>query len=780
VPRWGYFAASAVLGLAFAVLAFAGGGGLQLDDLTRIELPLIVIGGLTVSLAILYGRRGPVSGALPLALFVALAALTGLSISWSIAPSDSWIETNRTLAYLLCFAAALVMARIAPNGWAPLLNGLMLAIAAVCFYALISRVWPDALADEDQFARISEPLGYWNAVGATAAMAVPAALWLGARRTGGPVGRALAYPLLGMLLLTILLTQSRGALLSAGIGAAAWIAFVPLRMRSLALLALAGTVAGLIAAWALSQGAFVLDGVPGVVRESVASEFGSMLVVGFALLLAAGLVVGFRQSLRAPSVTVRRRVGIALAVGVLLLPLVGVSALAASDRGLTGSISYRVQQLTGAESATAGGPERLTQVSSSRGRYWRQAGRVFSDHMLLGTGADTWGTARLRYRLDQVPAQHAHGYVPQVMSDLGLVGLLLALALGVSWLVVASRNVGLRPSLRGREWRPERIGLVAVGLVAVVYGAHSTLDWTWFVPGPTVMAMIAAGWVAGRGRLLAAAPAAAGGAVGAEGAPAGATAPGASAPAAASGAGATGAATPRPVAATGGAGTPAADPSASETAVIPAVGGVARTAGELPEAPSAGQRMGRLMRRDGWRLGLGIAALIATGLVAWSAYQPYRSDAYADIALGLIDAGRLPDAAATADRAREVDPLSPEPLFVRATVADAASRPAEAERLLQQVVRDFPADPRGYLRLGDYQLHRLNRTKPALDTLRGAVFLDPQSRAARSYFLEARARSGLREEEQEDGGGGDEGGDEDGDGEDGDGDGGNGGDSTRT
>ena len=33
----------------------------------------------------------------------------------------------------------------------------------------------------------------------------------------------------------------------------------------------------------------------------------------------------------------------------------------------------------------------------------------------------------------------------------------------------------------------------------VVYGAHSLLDWIWFVPGPTVAALVAAGFVAGRG-----------------------------------------------------------------------------------------------------------------------------------------------------------------------------------------------------------------------------------------------------------------------------------------
>ncbi|MGI8596920.1 MAG: O-antigen ligase family protein, partial [Thermoleophilaceae bacterium] len=709
VPRSAYFAASALLGLAFVALVFAGGGGLQLDDITRVELPLIVLSGLVIALAVLYGRRGPLSGALPLVLFAALAALTALSVAWSIAPADSWAEANRTLAYLMAFGAALVAARMFPRSSAVLLNALIVALGAVAVYALITRVWPEVLSAEDQFARISEPLGYWNAVGATAAMSIPPILWLGTRRSGSPLWRALAFPLLGLVMLTMLLTQSRGSLAAGLFGVGLWLALVPLRLRTLPVLLIPAVVAGAIAAWALSKGAFTLDRVPGIVRESVANEFGLMLVVGFALLLLIGLAVGFRQGTRTPSVRARRRLGIALALGVLALPLIGVSALAASDRGLTGTVSYRVAQLTGEETATAGGPERLTQVSSTRSRYWRQAGRVFESSPTLGTGADTWGIARLRYRVDQVPAQHAHGYVAQVMSDLGIAGLVLSGALLLSWLYVALRNTSLNPRARGREWPADRVGLVALALVAVIFGTHSALDWTWFVPGPTVMAMFAAGWVAGlrppraQEDEEAAAPAAAG--------------PQAAAPPA------------------------AGPPSTAHTAVLPEIGGVVGTAGELPEAPSTGDRIKLLLRRDGWRIGLALGVVLATALFAWSAWQPQRADALAEESLALVEARRMPEAAATAERALQVDPLATKPLFSRATVADASGNPEQAERLLQQAVREHPADPRPWLRLGDFQLHVQNRPEVALETLSGAIYLDPQSRAARSYWLEARGRS---------------------------------------
>jgi hypothetical protein len=699
VSRSASSAASALLGLAFAAVAFAGAGGLQLVQATRVELPLILVGGLVVCLSIIYGRRGATAGAVALALFTLLAGLTGLSILWSTVPADSWIEANRTLGYLMAFAAALFAARLVPEGWAALLNGLLLALVAVVIYALATRVWPSALAENDVFARISEPFGYWNAVGAAAAMGVPLALWLGARRSGHAATSAFGYPVLGLFLITIFLTYSRGALLAALIGIAVWLVAVPLRLRSLTVLGVSALGAAPVVVWALTKSAFTQDRVPIVVRESVADEFGILLVLTCVALLVAGLAIGFRVNLAAPSLKLRRRVGIAVALVALALPLVAVSAVAASERGLRGTVTERVRQITSEEGGTAVGPERFGQVSSARGRYWRQAGAIFKDRPRLGTGAGTFAAARLRYRRDEVAARHAHGYVPQTMADLGVAGLAVSAALVLAWLVAAARTLATRPSRgRRRPWSAERVGLSALALSAVVLAVHGSIDWTWFVPGPTLMSLVAAGWVAGRGSLWA------------PGAPADS---GERAEALA-------AAVPEAPDAVG----TLAPPGEAPVAVVPS---------------SRRERMTLLVRRDGWRLALALAVLVATMISAWAAWQPQRSDAASERALSLVEARLLPEALAEARAAREIDPLASKPLFVEATVEDAAGRPREAQRLLEQAVKENPADPQTWLRLGDYQLHTLRRPREALETLRGALFLDPRGRTARAYFLEARA-----------------------------------------
>jgi tetratricopeptide (TPR) repeat protein len=76
-------------------------------------------------------------------------------------------------------------------------------------------------------------------------------------------------------------------------------------------------------------------------------------------------------------------------------------------------------------------------------------------------------------------------------------------ALLLAWLIAAARATGLHPRRNGdrRDWDADRLALVAAALTAVVFGLQSAIDWTWFVPGPTAMALVAAGFVAGRAPL---------------------------------------------------------------------------------------------------------------------------------------------------------------------------------------------------------------------------------------------------------------------------------------
>lgn len=680
--RYASSGASVLLGAAFAGVAFGAKGGSDLGSLTWVELALVIVGALMIAAGVLHGRHDRLDGGSALLAFVALAALTILSVLWSIAPDLSWIEANRTLTYLVVFAAGMSLARLLPDAWSVVLKGLLVGAGVVTCYALASRIWPGSLAADELYARIGQPYGYWNAVGVTAALAIPPAVWLGARRSGHAPANALAFPLLGLLIVALFLSYSRGALFAAVVAMLLWFAFVPLRVRSLVVLLVSVAGAAPVIAWALSRDAFTKDLVPLSVRESAAGEFGLLLLTIVVVLLAVGLAIGFRASRQAPSARIRRRVGVAAVAATCLVPLAAFTSVAFSQKGLGGTISDRLHQLTSETATTSGGPQRLTQTSSSRGRYWRNAEHIYSAHPFAGTGAGTFGTARLRYRKDVLVARHAHGFFAQTMADLGSVGLAVILLFAAAWFAAVFKTTGgrlrfWRPRAGGAaRWDAERVGVVALALSALVFGIHSSIDWTWFVPATAVMGIFGAGFVAGRG----------------------------------------------PLPALAAAGAPAS--------LMPA-----RWRPSVPK----GARGWLMPGRDPLPTIAAAGVVVAALLCAWAVYQPQRADSAANDALTLASEGHLQRALAKADDAHSINPLSPKPLLVRAAVQDSAGQTRASLATLEETVIQQPSNPQLWMKLADYELNRMHDPQSALQALRAALYLDPLEQSAQQQFLQASA-----------------------------------------
>jgi hypothetical protein len=684
VPRYAGWAASTALAAAFAAVAFAGKGGNDLGRTTGVEIALILVCGIGAAIGVAYGRSGR-HGRGSLLLFGALAALTAISIFWSIAPDLTWVEADRTFAYFAVFAAGVAAGRLAPHAYGVVLRGLLGAVAVITLYALASRVWPEQLGGATEiYARIGQPFEYWNAVGVTAAIGVVPTLWLGARRSGHQPANALAYPLMALLFIAMFLAYSRGALITAGIGVIAWFAFVPLRLRSLPVFAIPALAATPVLLWALSRDEFTKDGLAASQRATVGPEFGLILLFTCALLLAIGLAIGFQSRDWIPSFQLRRRTGVAAFVVAAALPFVLLTSVALSSRGLSGTIHDQLHNLTSESATTPGGPQRLITASSTRGRYWRQAGHIFTDVPITGTGAGTFGIARLHYRKDQLVAQHAHGFVAQTAADLGTLGLILIFALAGAWFVSAARTTGLERHPARREgapnfWDADRVATSALALAAIVYGLHSAIDWTWFVPGCAVMAIAVAGYVAGRGP----APQPAG--------------------------------LPSPIVTAGPAPEPVID--------LPKL---PRFQIKLPAPPPPA------------RLVPAIGVLVVAVCVAWAAWQPQRSASATDDALVLAGQHQYAQAAKEADRAHRIDPAALGPIWAKAAIEVAAGNKNAAGALYQTAVFDQPSNPEAWTRLAEFELYRMGRPRQALAIISGALYLDPRSAPAQTVFFDAR------------------------------------------
>lgn len=479
-----------------AAVALEAGGGTRPGPATTVEVGLELGGGLLVALACLRAPRTHVWGGAALALMVCLAALTAASIAWSVQPADSWLEANRTVSYAFVLAASVALVRLAPQRWASVLAAALLACVLVSAYALLTKVFPATLNPDEVYARLRDPFGYWNAVGLMAALGVPGCLWLGARRTGHAAVNALAYPALGLLTTTILLAYSRGGVVAALVGCAFWFTVVPLRLRGAAVLATGASGGVLVALWAFAQEELTQDRVGLALRIGAGRELGVLVALMLAVLLMAGLAIGFSVAGKPPSLRERRVAGAVLLCSLALVPVAGAGVLAASDRGLGGSISHAWDTLTNPDARTPPNqPGRLAAVGSVRARYWNEALKVFRQDELVGVGAGGYATARPRYRRDDFVVRHAHGYIPQTLADLGLAGLLVSLALAAALIGAGWRSIGGR----GRPWDAERVGLTTMAAVAVVFTVHSLVDWTWFIPGNAVVALLCVGWVVGRG-----------------------------------------------------------------------------------------------------------------------------------------------------------------------------------------------------------------------------------------------------------------------------------------
>jgi O-antigen ligase len=490
------------LGGALTAFVFVTGGGSALGPNTWAQIVLL---GLAIALAaavVLLRPGGRAWGGVTLALFAAVAALTAVSISWSVQPAESWLAANQTLSYFAAFAAAVALVRLFPDRWPALLGAIAVLATIVSAYALLVKVFPASLDRGDLYGRLNAPFDYWNATGLIAAMGVPACLWAGAGRESGRAARTLSVPALAVLVAVVVLSYSRGALVAVAIGLAFWFVLAPLRLRGALVLALGAAGGAAISVWALATHPLTRDYQTLQSRTTAGHHFGLVLIVVLALSTVAGFAAAFWIERVALSGQLRRRIGTALIVLVALVPVAGIGAIATSSRGLTNEVSHLWNTLTSPNATVNNAPGRLLAVANSRALYWREAIKVGEHAPLAGVGADGYGTARTRYTSDPLPVGYAHGYVVQTFADFGLIGLALSLALLIAWSVAAGRSVGARARFRAPpEVAAEHAGLLTLLAVVIVFGVHSTIDWTWFVPGTAVPALVCAGWLAGRGPL---------------------------------------------------------------------------------------------------------------------------------------------------------------------------------------------------------------------------------------------------------------------------------------
>ena len=447
--------AGACLLAAPTVLAFYSGG--------YFAQPRLIAGIVVWALVLCVAAVGPAPlpsttpGRLALAGLVALTAWSALSILWAPQAGPAVQNVQRLVLYV--GALLLAVGTLREAGLRRAVEPALAAGAAIVIgYGLAGRLLPDLVklaSSRSALGRLEQPLTYWNAEGALAALGLvlcarlagdrrPAAghapdrRRAGPRPGGGPLSLVLARRARGRGPRSARARRARPLARAAArrrhragqrrLRRRGHRAAAPLRRGDHAARRPDRGRRGERRSWSRARA-------PSRPRPRAGTRGCGPVAWAATAVVAAGLVVG----------------------GIAERP---------SERELS----------------AGAGAGRLTSVSSNRYEYWRVALDAFRDDPLIGTGSGGFRVVWLQERPIRETVRDTHSLEFEVAAELGLVGL-LALALMCGGVAVTARR-----ALAGH-------GPLAAGAAAalVVWFLHASIDWDWEMPAVTLPALVLAG-----------------------------------------------------------------------------------------------------------------------------------------------------------------------------------------------------------------------------------------------------------------------------------------------
>ncbi|MCW3016463.1 MAG: hypothetical protein JWO02_3555 [Solirubrobacterales bacterium] len=409
----------------------------------------------------------PASPAARLAVgsLVLFAGWVALSTTWAPLPARARVDAERAALYAIVLIAGTCLwrARDAARLVEP-------AVAAgtlvVTVYGLAGRLAPGIVTQHPSASaggRLDQPLTYWNAEGALAALGFVLCARLAGDRDRPTALRAAAAAGAVPLAAGVAMSFSRGAIVALAAGLIVLLVLAPTwtQLRAIAVCLEAG-VAGTIAC-EISPAVRTLDGSAGVRQWQGAV----VLVVLLAAMAAGAALLMWAARAEAAGTTRLGRLplpswaGVAATATVCALVLVPVAVGRGGDGPQFGATSQRLQT-----------------ASSNRYEYWKVALQTFADHPVAGVGTGGYAVEWLKRRTIQDRVRDAHSLPLETLAELGLVGALL-LAASLGGVALCARRVQARdPAL-------------AAGPAAAltVWAVHSAVDWDWEMPALTLPAI---------------------------------------------------------------------------------------------------------------------------------------------------------------------------------------------------------------------------------------------------------------------------------------------------
>jgi tetratricopeptide (TPR) repeat protein len=427
-----------------------------------------------------------------LVLLAALAVWSGLSILWSLEPDRSWSYLNRELAYLAFAVLGVFIGSLVPDAPRRVAAGLAVLFGAVIGWALLGKVAPSLGPEVSQFARLREPIGYWNGLALVCDLTLPLALWVAGRRPHRREVRVAGVLLLYASLVALALTYSRGGLVLGAAAVGLWLWLGGPLLESVGALVIASPVALALFAWAHTRDGLTADGQSGAARSHDGKLFAVALLIGALPVGWLALKAARRQDEKPVSDAAARtfvRFASAAAAGLVF----GIVVVGAVRAGGPGPWLHDRAREFGRPVQLTQAPRRLTSLNSNnRWTWWKETLEEARDDPLGGAGAGAFRLVhRPRYIQDSVI--EPHNLALQLLAETGILGLALGLGAGIAAVLA------VRASLR-RLGRGNRLAAAALAAGAFAYLLHVLIDYDWDFVALTAPALLVLGVLAGAGR----------------------------------------------------------------------------------------------------------------------------------------------------------------------------------------------------------------------------------------------------------------------------------------
>jgi UDP-GlcNAc:undecaprenyl-phosphate GlcNAc-1-phosphate transferase len=431
----------------------------------------------------------PIRPGLPAVLSVTgalgLAAWSLISTAWAESVENAVVNANRWLVYGALLTLLIVL--IAHRRLAAVLLAAITFGAAIVAATVIVRMLGSDPGSLFLGGRLNSPLGYINGEGCLFAMAIwpPLAAAESRRALLAGGGAALATVMASLAMLS----QSRGTALAVVGALLAVIAVAPGRIRR--------TYAALVIGGAVALAAPDLLGVYGHATHGAVSGADVHAAARATLLaaLAAGVVWGALAALAAPlgarigPARATRVAGSALLVAAAVTIAVAIGSAHSIERTLDRQWHAFTHLSEPGEDATPAASQARSRLLSGAGNrydYWRIAWRLWRRHPLAGVGSGNYARPYYEQRATTEDVEQPHSLELELLSELGLVGVLLLTCLlgGIAWGAIRLRRLASRSAV-------ELALLVGALGIFAAWLTQASVDWMALLPGLTAIALSA-------------------------------------------------------------------------------------------------------------------------------------------------------------------------------------------------------------------------------------------------------------------------------------------------